>query len=347
VIRTFQQLHLIMQKIILVALFAAVAFAVPVEKLEVTQDTELLWSRFVQTYGKVYFDAKDESTRKDIFVANLQKINQHNQEAAEGKHTFTMAMNEFGDLTKEEFFSTYTGFVGERHQYIRSMNQADLSNVTAADSVDWVAKGAVTAVKNQGQCGSCWSFSSTGAIEGAWKLAGHSLESLSEQELMDCSKDEGNNSCEGGLMDYAFEFVIKKGGICAESAYSYKAKDSNSCKKCSTVASISSFKDVKKSESELAKAVTQQPVAVAIEADQNAFQFYSGGVMTGKCGTKLDHGVLAVGYGILDGTEYWKVKNSWGASWGMDGYILLEKGKKSIFGGGQCGILNSASYPVV
>jgi len=294
----------------------------------------------------VYFDAKDESTRKDIFTANLQKINQHNQEAAEGTHTYTMAMNEFGDLTQEEFFSTHTGFLGQRNEYMRSVNVADLTAVTAADSVDWTAKGAVTAVKNQGQCGSCWSFSSTGAIEGAWKLAGHDLVSLSEQELMDCSKDEGNNSCEGGLMDYAFEFVVSAGGICAESAYSYKGRDERSCKKCSTVASISSYKDVKiGSESELAKAVTQQPVAVAIEADQNAFQFYSGGVMTGTCGTKLDHGVLAVGYGTMDGTEYWKVKNSWGASWGMDGYILLEKGKAQK--GGQCGITNAACYPVI
>jgi cathepsin L len=336
-----------MQKFVIFALFAAVALAVPVEKLESTEDSDMLWSRFVQTYGKVYFDEKDESVRKDIFLANLRKINTHNQEHAEGKHTYTMAMNEFGDLTQEEFFGKYTGFKGPQNEYLRSQNEADLSNVEAADSIDWVAKGAVTKVKNQGQCGSCWSFSTTGAIEGAWYIAKHQLESLSEQELMDCSKSEGNMSCEGGLMDDAFEFVKKK-GICAESAYPYKAQDENSCKSCSTVATISGFKDVAKSESALEKAVTQQPVSVAIEADQNAFQFYSSGVMTGKCGTKLDHGVLAVGYGTLDGTKYWKVKNSWGSSWGMNGYILLERGKSSLFNhGGQCGILLSASYPIV
>jgi C1A family cysteine protease len=162
---------------------------------------------------------------------------------------------------------------------------------------------------------------------------------------MDCSKSEGNQSCEGGLMDYAFEWVIKNKGICAEDAYPYKAAD-ESCKTgCSSVAHISSYKDVSQTEDALQAAVTQQPVSVAIEADQVAFQFYKDGVLTGKCGTNLDHGVLAVGYGTDNGTQYWKVKNSWGADWGMSGYVLIEKGKAQK--GGQCGILMAASYPVV
>jgi cathepsin L len=310
-----------------------------------TSEEETLWDRFKTQFSRSYFDERDEAYRMSVFVDNLRKIQTHNAEADAGKHTFTMAMNEFGDMTTEEFFARYTGYNHRNMDVLRSHNLADLSHVTAADSVDWTKKGAVTAVKNQKQCGSCWAFSSTGSIEGAWKIAGHSLESLSEQELMDCSKDEGNMSCEGGLMDDAFQFVIKKGGICAESAYPYKAEDENRCKSCSTVASISSFKDIHHSESALEKAVTQQPVSVAIEADQSSFQFYSSGVMTGTCGTQLDHGVLAVGYGELNGKKYWKVKNSWGESWGMSGYILLERGKSQS--GGQCGILLSASIPVV
>jgi len=278
---------------------------------------------------------------KGVFTQNLHKIRVHNEQ---GNHTYTLAMNEFGDMPFEEFHAKYTGYKGLRRAYARSQNMPALTNV-AADSVDWTEKGAVTPVKNQGQCGSCWAFSTTGAVEGAWEIKNGNLVSLSEQELMDCSKAEGNESCEGGLMDDAFEFIIKNKGICSETDYPYKMRDETSCKTCSVVAHISSFQDVQQSEDELMKAVTQQPVAVAIEADQEAFQFYSSGVMTGDCGTNLDHGVLAVGYGTLDGTQYWKVKNSWGENWGMKGYILIEKGKAQS--GGQCGILMAASFPVV
>lgn len=162
---------------------------------------------------------------------------------------------------------------------------------------------------------------------------------------MDCSKSEGNNSCEGGLMDYAFEYIIKNKGICTEASYPYKAVDSNTCKSCTNVVTISSYVDVAESEAALQAAVTLNPVSVAIEADQDAFQFYSSGVLTGRCGTNLDHGVLAVGYGTLNSTPYWKVKNSWGADWGMSGYVLIEKGKAQK--GGQCGILMAASYPKI
>jgi len=257
-----------------------------------------------------------------------------------------MAMNQFGDMPFEEFHAKYTGFKGARSEHLRSKNTADLSSVVAAADVDWTTKNAVTEVKNQGQCGSCWAFSSTGAVEGAWAIAKSKLTSLSEQQLMDCSKDEGNESCEGGLMDSAFQYLVSGGGSCAEADYPYLERDQTSCKKCTPVATISSFTDVGHTEADLEAAVTKQPVAVAIEADQEAFQFYSSGVLTGDCGTQLDHGVLAVGYGTYtDGNKYWKVKNSWGATWGMSGFILIQKGKAQD--GGQCGILLAASYPVV
>jgi cathepsin L len=326
-----------MSRLFVLCAIAACVAAVPLRTVAGSEE-DALFQTFKRQYGKAYFDQHDEEFRKNIFVQNLQKIRAHNDA---GEHTYTLAMNEFGDMTFEEFHAKHTGFKGVRHQYLRSRNIADLSHVQVTDSIDWSAKGAVTPIKNQGQCGSCWAFSTTGAIEGAWFVAKGQLVNLSEQQLMDCSKSEGNDSCEGGLMDYAFEFVISNKGICSEASYPYKEADENTCQTCTPVATISKYSDVSQSEDALKAAVTQQPVAVAIEADQEAFQFYSSGVLTGTCGQQLDHGVLAVGFGTLSGTDYWKVKNSWGTSWGMSGYVLIERGTD------ECGIHNAASFPTV
>merc|ERR1712093_220969 len=189
-----------------------------------------------------------------------------------------------------------------------------------------------------------------GSLEGAWEIATGKLVSLSEQQFVDCSTSFGNMGCNGGLMDNAFKYA-EENAICTEKSYPYKAA-SGTCKASSCTTGIpkggvTGFKDVDKEDLKaMEEAVAQQPVSIAIEADKRIFQMYHSGVLTETCGTKLDHGVLVVGYGTLDGTDYWKVRNSWGASYGIDGYVLLQRGTKNAEG--ECGILSGPpSYPTL
>jgi len=256
---------------------------------------------------------------------------------------YTVAANQFADLTLEEFKEKY---LTRRFPYVKdevevpTLEVHEYNGEELAASVDWTTQGAVTPVKNQGSCGGCWSFAATGALEGATKVAGNALVSLSEQQFLDC--DTVDSGCGGGLEYQGWNyFKGQNQGICTESSYPYTARNGNcaysSCTLGIQAGGISGITHVSKSKSALESALNSRPVAIGIQADQSAFQFYSGGILTGTCGTQLDHSVLAVGYG----TDYWKVKNSWGASWGDNGYIKITNS------GDKCGILDDASYPTV
>ena len=195
--------------------------------------------------------------------------------------------------------------------------------------------------------GCCWAFSAVAAMEGITQLKTGKLVSLSEQELVDCDTSGQDQGCEGGLMDDAFDFILNNKGLTTESNYPYKGIDGtcNSNEESNHAAAITGHEDVPaNSESALLKAVASQPISVAIDASGSDFQFYSSGVFTGECGTELDHGVTAVGYGAsADGTKYWLVKNSWGTGWGQEGYIMMQRDVDAQEG--LCGIAMMASYP--
>jgi cathepsin L len=294
------------------------------------------FSMWMHQYHKSY-DHSEFARRFNIFKSNLDFVTAHNK----ANKSFTVAMNKFGDLSNSEFRKLY---LGTRITKSLPRRVRQTPTIGLPTSVDWRQKGAVTPIKNQGQCGSFWSFSTTGSVEGCHFLATNNLVSLSEQNLVDCSTAQGNQGCDGGLMDQAFQYIISNGGIDTESSYPYTAEDGTcNYNSANSGATIKSYTDVKSGdEGDLQTKVAAQPTSVAIDASQNSFQFYSSGVYNEPaCSTsQLDHGVLAVGYGTDSGTAYWLVKNSWGTDWGMQGYIEMSRNLNN-----QCGIATAASIP--
>ncbi|XP_076942838.1 cysteine proteinase mucunain-like [Bidens hawaiensis] len=311
-------------------------------------EVNALYNSFLVQHGKTYNAVGEKDRRFQIFKDNLRFIDEHNA----GGHSYKLGVNKFADLTNEEYRMTYTGVKkidGKKKTLVnkgKSDRYAFRSGDSLPDAVDWRDHGAVTEVKDQGSCGSCWAFSATGSVEGINQIVTGDLISVSEQELVNCDTSY-NEGCNGGLMDYAFEFIINNGGIDTEEDYPYTGVDGrcDANKKNAKVVTIDGYEDVPvNDESSLKKAAANQPIAVAIEAGGREFQFYTSGIFTGSCGTALDHGVLVVGYGTENGKDYWIVKNSWGAPWGESGYLRMERNIKENTG--KCGIAMEASYAI-
>ncbi len=324
-----------MKFILLLALVVTGSLAAPID-----DEFELFKSRF----NKVYESEEEEQYHKGIFVNTKAYIDQRN---AEGSLSYTLGINEFADIDPVIFAKERNGYLNVLNRNNNYTSDFEATGRQVPTSVDWRDKGYVTEVKNQGQCGSCWAFSTTGSLEGQHFKTTGNLVSLSEQDLVDCSKKEGNHGCKGGLMTDAFKYIIKNGGIDTEESYRYKGEDGK-CrfKKADIGATCSSYKSIAKKDcSALKEAVaTIGPISVAMDASENSFQLYESGIYKPrKCSsTKLDHGVLVVGYGTEDGKDYWIIKNSWGKSWGMKGYFWMGEPEDNL-----CGICTDASYPIV
>ncbi|KAE8747824.1 Cathepsin L-like peptidase 3 [Frankliniella occidentalis] len=330
--------------IVLAACVVAAMAAIPSD-----MEIQAHWESFKATHAKTYANAVEEAYRAKVFKENAIRIAKHNDRFASGEVTFKVGYNQYADMHTHEVTEKLNGYRSGLKQASAFVHTASNVSWPWSKKVDWRSKGAVTPIKDQGQCGSCWSFSATGSLEGQLFLKNKNLVSLSEQNLVDCSWDFGNQGCNGGLMDSAFAYIKSNGGIDTEESYPYTAEDGGSCLyKAENNAGVNTgYKDVQsESESALRDAVEKVgPVSVAIDASNWSFQMYTSGIYyEPACSSySLDHGVLAVGYGSeWPNKEFWIVKNSWGTSWGEEGYIKMARNKKN-----NCGIATEASYPLV
>jgi len=311
---------------------------------------DLEYFNYVQKFGKSYGTKEEFEFRAAHFKDNMAKIMEHN---SQNGNTFRLGANKFADWTPAEY-KRLLGFKPKANR-LRSSNIEVFDTTSVPSSVNWYTtanpKGmsVVMSPKDQGQCGSCWAFSSVGAMESAHALKSGKLVSMSEQQLVDCANVNvdpkyQSEGCNGGEMDDGFLYA-ETNQMNTETQYPYTAMD-GTCSPQAGLFNTISFVDVTpNSESQMEAALARGPLSIAIEADTMVFQFYSGGILnSAQCGTQLDHGVLAVGYGVENGQEYYLVKNSWGASWGMNGFIKIAKTDNDT-SAGICGIQAQPSYP--
>jgi len=339
-----------------ILLIALLCIATVFARFHMTPEKEYedAFIKFMNDHHKMY-KSDEFFPRYRIFKSNYDYIVTMNAKEL----SFSLGVNQFADLTNQEFNHIYKGYNASRRMHPNNKLKTVAANpkiikcpAGTQGTCDWTAAGVVTGIKNQGDCGSCWSFSTTGSLEGQYALMGHTLTGLSEQQLVDCSTSYGNDGCNGGLMDNAFMYV-EAYGLESEAAYPYTATGPNACQYNAAdlvlaVHEESKYTDVPSgNEVALTNDVTNfGPVSVAIDASHASFQLYSSGVYYEPAcsSTQLDHGVLAVGWGTTTGAHpnYYVVKNSWGTSWGMNGYIWMARNA-----GNNCGIATESSYPTL
>ncbi|KAL4355516.1 hypothetical protein GQ457_06G023200 [Hibiscus cannabinus] len=296
-------------------------------------------------HGRTYKDRAEKDKRFKIFKEHFEYVNNFN---AAGNRTYKLSINKYSDLTRDEFVAARTGDINPSNTVSSTetpFRYAEFTQIPA--SLNWRTNGAVTAVKDQEQCGCCWAFAAVAATEGATQIKTGNLVSLSEQQVLDCSSN--NDGCNGGSKVEAFQYIIQNNGLTSEDNYPYQQMQ-GTCdmqKQASQAADISNYEAVPaNSEQDLLKAVSNQPVAVSIEASGLDFRHYKSGVFTGSCGTNLHHAVTVVGFGTSEeGIDYWLVKNSWGEDdWGEDGYIRMERNVADS--SGLCGLAIRPAYPI-
>jgi C1A family cysteine protease len=303
-----------------------------------------MFHQFKKKHGKRYNNVSEEQKRKHQFMQNIRYIHSKNRKGL----SYSLAVNHLADLSDQERGMMRGRLYTPGYNGGLPFNKYKYDLKSLPDSLDWRYFGAVTPVKDQAVCGSCWSFGTTGTIEGTYFIKYGQLVRLSQQELMDCSWDQGNNACDGGEDFRAYQWIMANGGLATEEDYgsgAYLAQDSFcSAENATKTAKIVGYVNVTSGDEEALRAalVNHGPVSVAIDASHKSLSFYANGVYyEPECGNKpdqLDHAVLAVGYGVMNGQRYWLIKNSWSTYWGNDGYVLMAERDNN------CGVETTPTY---
>uniref|UniRef100_A0A672YFK4 Cathepsin S, ortholog 1 n=1 Tax=Sphaeramia orbicularis TaxID=375764 RepID=A0A672YFK4_9TELE len=318
-----------------------------------------VWEEWTIKQGKDYKNQTEITFRREVWEKNLQLVSTHNQEASAGKHSFTLELNHLADMTADEVNEKLSGLEKEELDQFRNDTFKETSGIQMPLSVDWREKGLVSPVQNQGMCGSCWAFSSLGALEGQMSRRTGVLIPLSPQNLVDCSTSDGNHGCRGGYITKSYNYIIRNRGVDSESFYPYEHQvtytpSTHNCQtngKCRySVKGKAGYclnfrilpRGVEKTLQEVV--ATVGPVAVAVNAMLPSFHLYRGGLYNvPNCNPSLiNHAVLVVGYGTYKGQDFWLVKNSWGTTWGEEGFIRIARNKNNL-----CGIATFAVYPTL
>merc|ERR1712223_1523709 len=310
------------------------------------------WETWKVQHKKEYGSEQENNFRMKVFMDNKAKIARHNTLAHKGQKSYTQKLNEYSDMLPSEFNEIMNGYKRRNQQRLISLEgitQILPAHVKLPENVDWREHGAVTDVKNQGACGSCWAFSTTGALEGQYFRKTGKLVSLSEQNLLDCTAPLGEERCGGGNFDIAFTYIKENGGIDTEESYPYDNQYDPEPHACrfnprNVGATDKGFVGITEGDEDALKAAvaTVGPVSVAIHAS-DSFKQYGEGIFDEEgCNGRMNHAVLVVGYGTNEEGDYWLVKNSWGKTWGDQGYSKMSRNKNN-----QCFIASAASYPVV